>query len=61
MVVRWKQVGLDAEVAYRFHSLREKRPWLSPTRCAQARPPTPPAHLRPPAASRMPPVDLQTK
>ncbi len=29
---RVPQVGLDAEVAYRFHSLREKRPWLSPTR-----------------------------
>lgn len=25
-------VGLDAEVAYRFHTLRQKRPWLSPTR-----------------------------
>lgn len=25
-------VGLDAEVAYRFHKLRSEKPWLSPTR-----------------------------
>ncbi len=27
-------VGLDAQAAYGFHSLREKRPWATPTRCA---------------------------
>ena len=25
-------VGLDAQAAYGFHSLREKRPWATPTR-----------------------------
>ena len=28
-------VGLDAQAAYGFHSLREKRPWATPTRCAK--------------------------
>ena len=25
-------MGLDAQAAYGFHSLREKRPWATPTR-----------------------------
>ena len=29
-------VGLDAQAAYGFHSLREKRPWATPTRCVRA-------------------------
>ena len=31
-------VGLDAQAAYGFHSLREKRPWATPTRCGDQEP-----------------------